>query len=140
MELIHHNHGNGRLTLDLVCRKKSLEEARSKVKRFAVSQGFSREEEDITLAVQEALKNITQHAHPPDDNMHVECRVSGDRMVIEVSDNGRGFDVGRLEHNPPPLMAIHGRGIKIMKGLMEGFSIASGREGTTVRMEKKRGK
>lgn len=138
MESIHCNGGNGQLTLDLSCRKRSLEDARLKVKEFAVSRGFSRDAEDIALVVQEACKNVIQHAHPPDGNIHVECLVSDGRILIEVSDNGIGFDVGRLEHEPPSPMAIHGRGIKLMKGLMDDFSITSGREGTTVRMEKKR--
>ena len=145
MEPTHHNRSNERLTLDLSCRgqgdfcyENSLDEIRSEVKRFAVSQGFSREVEDITLAVQEACKNIIQHARPVDGKMHVECRVSDGRILIEVSDNGRGFDVGVLEHDIASPMAIYGRGIKLMKGLMDEFGITSGREGTTVRMEKKR--
>jgi len=144
MEPTHHN-SNMRLTLDLFCHrgdlacyKKSLEEARSKVNEFAASQGFSREAEDITLAIQEACKNIIQHARPEDGIMHIECRVSDGRILIEVSDNGIGFDVGVLEHDMPSPMALYGRGIKLMKGLMDDFSITSGREGTTVRMEKKR--
>ena len=144
MEPTQHN-SNMRLTLDLFCHggddscyKKSLEEARSKVKEFAVFQGFSREAEDIALAIQEACKNIIQHARPADGKMHVECRVSDGRILIEVSDSGRGFEVGVLEHNVPSPMAIYGRGIKLIKGLMDEFSITSGREGTTVRMEKKR--
>lgn len=144
MEPTHHN-SSLPITLDVFCRggdsscyKKTLEEVRSKVKEFAVSHGFSHEAEDITLAIQEACKNIIQHARPPDGIMHIECRDSDDRIHIEVSDNGRGFDVEVLEHDPPSPMAISGRGVRLMKGLMDDFSITSGREGTTVRMEKKR--
>lgn len=140
MKPIQRDGGNKRFSLNLGCRQKSLKRARSRVKRFAVSQGFAGEAEDIALAVQEALKNIIQHARPPDNNMHIGCAVTDNRMVIEVSDNGRGFDVGKLEHEPSSPLALHGRGIKLMKGLMDEFSITSGREGTTVHMEKKRGR
>ena len=127
-----------RLTVDLPCVKKSLARGRNKVVKFAGEHGFAGEAEDLALATQEALKNIIQHACPADNNMHIECRVTDDTIVVEVSDEGRCFDVSTLGEDHQEPLAPHGRGIRLMKGLMDEVSIVSDEEGTVVRMEKKR--
>lgn len=128
-----------RLAVDLPCGKKSLPRARSKVLKFASSHGFEDEAEDIALATQEALKNIIQHACPADNNMHLECMADHDHMIIEISDVGIGFDVSEVTASPLQPMASHGRGIKIINGIMDNVWITSEQEGTLVHMEKKRG-
>lgn len=128
-----------RLTFELPCNKGSLDRARTKVLRFAERNGFSMEAEDVALATQEALKNIIQHACPVDGVMRLVCSADGDAMVVEVSDRGEGFDVEAVESAPSPLMAVHGRGLKLMRGLMDDVSINSDRGGTLVRMEKRHG-
>jgi anti-sigma regulatory factor (Ser/Thr protein kinase) len=126
------------LKVDFPCRHKSLRRARRAVKRFAQRHGFEVEAEDIALATQEALKNIVQYACPDDNLMHVTLTDVGDRIVIEVLDKGTGFDPGEFEGSPPSPMALHGRGMRIMKGLMDEVAVESGRGGTVVRMEKTR--
>ena len=128
-----------RLTFELACKKGSLARARTKVLRFAERNGFSMEAEDVALATQEALKNIIQHACPVDGVMRLACSTDGDAMVVEVSDRGEGFDVEAVESEPSPLMAVHGRGLKLIRGLMDDVSINSDRGGTLVRMEKRHG-
>jgi anti-sigma regulatory factor (Ser/Thr protein kinase) len=127
-----------RLVVDLPCGKKSLARARNKVMKFARDHDFSAEAEDIVLATQEALKNIIQHACPADNNMHLECTVDHDHMTIEISDIGSGFDVGDVLDTPAEPMASHGRGIQLIKGIMDGVLITSEQEGTLIHMEKKR--
>lgn len=126
------------MVADLSCAKKSLMRARSKVFKFAEEHGFQQEAEDVALATQEALKNIIQHACPADDNMHLECTADGDRIIVEVSDTGAGFDLSGVGDSPAPPMASHGRGIQIIRGLMDEVRITSDEEGTLVYMEKKR--
>jgi len=127
-----------RLVVDLPCGKKSLARARNKVMKFARDHDFYAEAEDIVLATQEALKNIIQHACPADNNMHLECTVDHDNMTIEISDVGSGFDVGDVLDTPVEPMASHGRGIQLIKGIMDDVWITSEQEGTLIHMEKKR--
>lgn len=127
-----------RLVVDLPCGKKSLARARQKVIKFADEHGFGEEAEDVALATQEALKNIIQHACPADNNMHFECVVDDHSLSVDITDQGRGFDISTLEAEPEGPMALHGRGIKLIQGLMDEVSIVSDEEGTFVHMKKNR--
>lgn len=124
-----------RLVADIPCGKKSLARAREKVMRFAAEHGFADHAEDIALAAQEALKNVIQHACPADNNMHFEALATPGHIEIEVTDTGKGFDVAQVDGSVSP-MALHGRGIQIIKGLMDNVWITSDAEGTVVHMEK----
>lgn len=138
MELDGERSHNNRLSVDLPCSKKSLVRAREKMRKFAVEHGFEPLVEDIQLATQEAIKNVIQHACPADNNVHVDFTVLGDRLVVEVSDIGRGFDPEAVLNEAPSPMALHGRGLRLMEGLMDDVRIISDQEGTVVRMEKMR--
>ena len=127
-----------RLVVDLPCGKKSLSRARQKIVKFAEDHDFGADGEDIALAVQEALKNIIQHACPANNNMHFECIAKPDQLIIDVTDTGSGFDTGALDADPVPPMALHGRGFQLIRGLMDNVWITSDQEGTVVHMEKKR--
>jgi anti-sigma regulatory factor (Ser/Thr protein kinase) len=124
--------------VDLPCGKKSLSRARQKIVKFAEDHDFGADGEDIALAVQEALKNIIQHACPANNNMHFECIAKPDQLIIDVTDTGSGFDTGALDADPVPPMALHGRGFQLIRGLMDNVWITSDQEGTVVHMEKKR--
>jgi anti-sigma regulatory factor (Ser/Thr protein kinase) len=127
-----------RLVVDLPCGKKSLSRARQKIVKFAEDHDFGADGEDIALAVQEALKNIIQHACPANNNMHFECIAKPDQLIIDVTEWGSGFDTGALDADPVPPMALHGRGFQLIRGLMDNVWITSDQEGTVVHMEKKR--
>lgn len=77
---------------------------------------------------QEALLNARRHAHAT--GVHVCLRRAGERAVLEVADDGDGFDVAEAERRRP------GMGLFAMRervALIEGdLQIVSGREGTRV--------
>jgi signal transduction histidine kinase len=54
-------------------------------------------EHELHRIAQEALNNILKHAHA--SNISVKVRRSGSRVVLEIADNGKGFNVteGRLK-------------------------------------------
>lgn len=92
---------------------------------------------DIRVAVGEALANAMRHGSPggSSDTVAVAVEAYDDRVAIEVSDQGCGFD-GTLPAEAD-LYAASGRGVMFMRALMDrvDFTVCDG-GGTTVRLEK----
>ncbi|WP_432662110.1 ATP-binding protein [Wukongibacter baidiensis] len=100
--------------------------------------GFNIEDiEDIKVAVGEACNNAVLHGCGCNSNFNVEFTISGDSVIIEVKDEGRGFEV---EKCPVPDMCNPkegGLGIFIIKSLMDKVEVESSPEkGTIIRMIK----
>jgi anti-sigma regulatory factor (Ser/Thr protein kinase) len=89
---------------------------------------------DLLLCADEALINAVAHA--PLTPVLVAAWVRDERLVLEVSDEGPGFDVSCIRHGElPDLTAEHGRGLFLIYQLMDAVRIDSSEHGTTVRME-----
>jgi len=94
---------------------------------------------DIKVALGEALANAVRHGSPSDGSGRVEVRVIAypDRIVLEVTDNGEGFD--GTHEGAEDLYAPGGRGIMFMRALMDRVEFErSPSGGTTVRLAKHR--
>jgi serine/threonine-protein kinase RsbW len=98
------------------------------------------EECAVELALREALCNAVIHGNRLDAHklVHVRCRCKvGKGISLVVSDQGQGFDA----HNVPDsvaaenLEAEHGRGIRLMKCVMDEVSFRQ--RGTEVHMCKR---
>jgi serine/threonine-protein kinase RsbW len=97
-------------------------------------------EADIEMALHEALANAVIHGNEKNSckRIYVECRCYMDGEVsITVRDEGKGFDSSAaldptLLQN---LLFTHGRGIYLMKALMDEVSFEEG--GAVVMMRKK---
>jgi serine/threonine-protein kinase RsbW len=97
-------------------------------------------ETDIEMALHEALANAVIHGNGENSGkrVYVDCRCYMDGEVsIAVRDEGRGFDSSAV---PDPtflenLLFTHGRGIYLMKTLMDEVSFEEG--GAVVMMRKK---
>lgn len=95
------------------------------------------QENDVQLALQEALVNAVVHGAQRDSTKTVECRVACDDahgMLIIVTDPGDGFDPANV---PDPLLAenlysSHGRGIYLINRLMDHVEFKRG--GTEIHM------
>ena len=95
---------------------------------------------DIETALREALANAVVHGNVENisKQVHVECRCYTDGEVsITVRDEGAGFDTSAV---PDPTthesrLFEHGRGIYLMKALMDDVFFEEG--GTVVHLRKK---
>ena len=110
------------------------------IKLFMSRLGIAREtEEEIEIAVLEALANAVIHGNDenPEKHVHLTCRCSMDGEVsIVVRDEGEGFD-SQAVPDPTELQGLllsHGRGLYLMRTLMDEVSFAE--NGTVVRMRK----
>ncbi len=94
---------------------------------------------DIKVALGEALANAIRHGAPAGGEGIVGVRVLAyeDRIVIEVSDSGRGFDGQHDESGD--LYAPSGRGVMFMRALMDRVEFeGAAAGGTLVRLTKHR--
>jgi serine/threonine-protein kinase RsbW len=95
---------------------------------------------DVEMALHEALANAVIHGNGEDSckRIYVTCRCCMDGEVsVTVRDEGRGFDSSAVldPTSPENLLSTHGRGIYLMKTLMDEVSFEEG--GTVVMMRKK---
>ena len=94
---------------------------------------------DMKLALTEACSNSIRHAYDDGRDRAVEIRyeLASDRLAVEVSDEGGGFDPHVLEIESGELDE-GGLGIAIIRALTDDFSIGprSGGAGSCVRFTK----
>jgi len=99
-------------------------------------------ETDIEIALREALENAVIHGNHQDPRKHVfvswRCQ-AGVEVSIIVRDEGQGFDSNALPDPTAPgaIESSHGRGIYLMKALMDEVHFEDG--GAVVHMRKKSG-
>lgn len=98
------------------------------------------EEHAVELALREALSNAVVHGNRLNAHklVHVRCRCKvGDGISLIVSDQGQGFDALRVPASvgAETLEAEHGRGIRLMKFVMDEVSFQQ--RGTEVHMCKR---
>lgn len=79
---------------------------------------------DLKLAITEACSNSIRHAYSDvqidSETVDVTYAVAGDRLTIEVSDRGRGFDwTGPTEDEMPE----GGLGISIIQAVCDEFEV-----------------
>jgi serine/threonine-protein kinase RsbW len=89
--------------------------------------------DDVILAMDEACTNVVKHAYPDgrdlDANYRLRADLQQDRILIEVVDDGIGFDmmakpVVRHEDGDPR-GAMSGRGLEVMRRLMTSVEVES---------------
>jgi serine/threonine-protein kinase RsbW len=95
-------------------------------------------ESDVESALREALANAVIHGNHENPRKHVRVRFrcKRDEVSIAVKDEGRGFDINKIPDPTAPenTGSVHGRGIYLMKALMDEVRFEEG--GVVVRMRK----
>jgi serine/threonine-protein kinase RsbW len=97
-------------------------------------------EDDIELALTEALANAVVHGAKEDPSKTVECIVACDEergMLIMVRDPGPGFDPKTIPNpcNGNNIYSSHGRGIFLINQLMD--EVKFHKNGTEIHMVKR---
>ena len=95
-------------------------------------------DEDVEIALREALANAVIHGNheDPRKQVYVGCRGGTDEVSIVIRDEGEGFEIGEIPDptTPENIESSHGRGIYLMKSLMD--EVRFERRGTVVYMRK----
>lgn len=93
----------------------------------------------LNLVLTEAMVNAIKHANAadPDKMVHIFINISADELLIKVFDKGQGFDINAVP--PPDLNGLkeRGRGIFLIKTLMDSVSYKKVANGNVLQMSKK---
>lgn len=87
---------------------------------------------DVALAVTEACANVIEHSSDIDDEYEISVSVHEDTCEIRVIDTGRGFDHESLSDEIIDTSAERGRGISLMRALVDNVQFESKPQAGTV--------
>ncbi|MBI1899555.1 MAG: ATP-binding protein [Planctomycetia bacterium] len=94
----------------------------------------------VHLAIEEALVNAIKHGNGYDEkkSVRVICKISPDRLFIEIEDEGKGFDPRNVPDctDDDRLEVPSGRGLMLMRNFMSSVEFLN--RGNCVVMEKRR--
>jgi serine/threonine-protein kinase RsbW len=97
----------------------------------------------LMIVTGEAITNIVRHAHQnrPNTQIEIHLQIQNDAAVITFTDEGAPFDLDAVPALPPGEMRIGGRGIYLMRTLMDELTCTprAGRCGNCLRMRKRFG-
>jgi serine/threonine-protein kinase RsbW len=98
---------------------------------------------DLKLALTEAASNSVRHAYSGEDDagvVEISYELRPDRLVIEVTDAGAGFDPAEAV-GPPEELSEGGLGIAIIRAVADEVEIGTqpGGRGSRLRFEKELG-
>jgi len=96
----------------------------------------------IVMATGEAVSNIIRHAHHdrPELSLQICCRPGPDTMEILLVDEGDAFDIESVPPLDPRELRVGGRGVFLMRALMDELTCQRRAErGNVLRMVKRCG-
>jgi serine/threonine-protein kinase RsbW len=94
----------------------------------------------IVVSVNEAISNVFSHAHRgrPDAKLLVQCFLRPEGLEVRLLDEGAPFDLAAVPHLDPGEVRLGGRGVFLMRQLMDELSCQPrGEGGNTLRMVKR---
>ncbi len=112
--------------------------ARERVRALAVRAGLAELDlADVEIAVGEAVTNAILYGSPTSASLIVIVSGWGDgTFFVEVRDQGRGFDPATL-HEGEDSDALGGRGILLMRALMDQVDLHHTGAGMIARLSKR---
>ena len=93
----------------------------------------------LNLVLTEAMVNAIKYAHDsdPDKIVHILINITEDELYIKVYDYGQGFDINTIQSPDFANPEDQGRGIFIMKCLMDSVSYKKLNDANVLELTKK---
>lgn len=92
----------------------------------------------VNLVLTEAMSNAIRHANKgdPGKQLHVSILIEHGSLTIQVQDEGCGFDTEKFQNPDLGFLEEHGRGIYIIRSLMDKISYRKVKSGHVLEMVK----
>ncbi len=109
--------GPGYLKMTLPAALDNIEEAVAEARRFLSENGVEDHYFDTILILREGLTNAVRHGSASDAGKTVSCafRLKEGAIILEIEDEGDGFDWRAHPMTAPDISSDSGRGMAIMK-------------------------
>ncbi len=95
----------------------------------------------LLVACTEAVNNAIIHGNKsdPDKEVNIKCVANRDALTISVTDEGKGFDSENLQdpRDEKNLLKENGRGVFLMRSLMDNVKFRQLKSGFVVEMKVK---
>ena len=110
-----------------------------KVEQFSVDMAAlaklsESDSDDVAIVVTELVNNAIHHGNKDDISkmVYIECEITDSELSISIRDEGKGFDPNKVKDPlaPENLMSESGRGIFLIRNLMDGIDFNFGENGT----------
>jgi serine/threonine-protein kinase RsbW len=90
---------------------------------------------DLKLALTEACSNSVRHAYAGDvGHVEISFELLDDRLIVEVADDGSGFEPADSDRNGDEELSEGGLGIAIIRSIADEVEIGGGPEGRGSRL------
>jgi len=130
-----------KIVIEIPSKREELEKIANEVQKIAYDIGFAEDEIDnISIGVTEAVNNAIIHGNKLNEDKKVKIvfTIFEDSLKIEVTDQGAGFELNLIENplEPENLLKENGRGIFILRAVMDKVDFKMSDKGTKVTMLK----
>lgn len=95
---------------------------------------------EVLLATGEAAANANRHGKRVEgrSEIRVQCSLASTTVTVTIADDGPGFDPARIESaDLPDRFASGGRGLYLMRELMDDVEVESSPSGTSITMHRR---
>jgi serine/threonine-protein kinase RsbW len=90
---------------------------------------------DLKLALTEACSNSVRHAYENDEgHVDISFELRDDRLIVEVADDGSGFEPADGTKSDDEMLTEGGLGIAIIRSIADEVEIGGGPNGTGSRL------
>ena len=129
------------LKLEIPSKAKEIHRVEEKLEKFCQEHGMNKNQiVNCAIAVTEVVNNAIRHGNKqdPSKKVFIQFSISGNNITIRITDQGKGFDPENLDDplHPDNLLKESGRGIFIIKQLMDDVRFEFKKTGTTIILSK----
>ena len=133
---------NGKYSITFESTVDHLEEVEAITSEIAHEVGFNESSsDDLSIVITELFNNAIHHGNKNDPNksVNIDYMIKSGHLIISVQDQGNGFMPDKIKNplDPENLLAESGRGIYLVKMLMDDTQFDISEKGCKITIKKK---